>query len=53
MENTFSEADMAMLLLDQKDLVHLGAILGLQARFGTQPEEATTPTNPLPLEFDA
>jgi hypothetical protein len=44
---------MAMLLLDQKSLVHLGAVLALKARFGAQSGELTNPQNPLPLDFDA
>jgi len=53
MENTFSEAEMAMLLLDQKDLVQLGAMLALQAQFGTRKEDLKADHAPMPLAFDA
>ena len=53
MENTFSEAEMAMLLLDQKDLVQLGAVLALQAQFGPLDGDLTVERTPMPLAFEA
>ena len=53
METTFSEAEMAMLLLDQKDLVQLGAVLALQAQFGPLNDDLTVDQKPMPLAFDA
>jgi len=42
-----------MLLLDQKDLVQLGAMLALQAQFGTRKEDLKADHAPMPLAFDA
>ena len=53
MENTFSEAEMAMLLLDQNDLIQLGAVLALQAQFGPQTDDLKADQSPMPLAFDA
>lgn len=44
---------MAMLLLDQKDLVRRGAVLARQAGFGNLPEEQCVPCNPRPLDLGA
>jgi hypothetical protein len=53
MDAPLTEAELALLLLNQNDLVQLGAMLGLQARIGVVPGVQPEPVPPRPLGFDA
>lgn len=54
MEGRFDPTEMALFLLDQDELVHLGAMLGLQAQIGAPAgEEGADSPPPVPLAFDA
>ncbi len=53
MEDRFDSTELAMFLLDQDELVQLGAMLSLQAHMGPVPEEGAAALPPVPLAFEA